>query len=552
MVVLLVACGSGSSDPGDGGPDAGPGPDAAPVDPSDELFRPDHILEITIAMAAADWEALRHEPEQIGMPDATCADPLVAEAYTTFPADITIDGETVTQVGVRKKGNLGSLSTERPGLKVKANQYVDQRIFGLHHLTLNNNKQDDTLISQCLGYGLFAAAGVPAPRCSFAHVTVNGEDLGIYSNVETVKRNFLGRHFADDGGNLYESGGDFSPGQTGGFQPKSDTVDCGDLEAVVAAMGAPDDQLASELGAVVDLDAFLTFWAMEVITDHWDGYANNRNNYYLYHDPTSGRMHFIPWGIDDLFSGRQRTTRPYSVFACGAMPWRLYDVAGTRALYLDRLRQLLDTVWDETAILAEIDRMEALLTPLADPSASGVFAGELEGVRGFVTSRAAQLLGELDAGDPIWPYPAGEASCRIRLGTLTATFDTPWDSLDTWGVGTGTMGGDVAGVDLTSATLYANAGLSGEGQAVIQMFAPLPDGRYAVVFVLVQDPANLVPGNHAVDLANVAAIMTFYDPVTDSTSGGGLILPGQLVLDSASTIPGAPIAGSITGDVIEL
>jgi hypothetical protein len=552
--LLLVGCGGGggADDPDGGTADAGA--DAA-VDQSDELFRPDHVLEVSITLAAADWAQLRNEPDEIGLPHVTCDDQPTAEPYTTFPAEITVDDVTVTNVGVRKKGGFGSISTARPGLKVDVHEYVaNQRLFGLKHLTLNNNHQDDTLISQCLGYGLFRAAGLASPRCSFAHVTVNGEDLGIYSNVETIKKDFLERNFADDSGNLYESGGEFLPGATGGFQPKTnpEAPDCSDLDPVVAALQAPDGEVVEQLGAVVDLDGFMRYWAMEVITDHWDGYANNRNNFYFYHDPTSDQLHFIPWGIDALFTGRERTTRPDSVFACGSMPWRLYDVAETRAMYLATLRDLLATVWNETAILADIADMQALLTPFVDPTGAGGFAGRLDNVRDFVSTRAADLLAELDAGDPVWPYPAGEQSCRISLGTMSATFATTWDTLDTFGGGSGTMDGTIAGVSLTSSTVYANAGLDGEGKPILQLLSPLPDGRYAVVFVIIQDVADVTPGTRAIDLANVAAIMTFYDPVTDTASGGGLLLPGTFTLTSASTVPDAPIEGSLDGEVIEL
>ena len=77
------------------------------------------------------------------------------------------------------------------------------QIHGTRRFTLNNAKQDPSLIRQCLGFALFAQAGVPAPRCNFAHVTVNGHDLGIYANVEEVRKPMLARHFADDDGNLY-------------------------------------------------------------------------------------------------------------------------------------------------------------------------------------------------------------------------------------------------------------------------------------------------------------------------------------------------------------
>src|SRR5690606_32903219 len=103
-----------------------------------------------------------------------------------------IDGVTIDSVAIRKKGFIGSLDEQRPSLKVKFDEYIEQDpIAGLDRLTLNNNKQDESQVSQYLTYRLFNAAGVPAPRCNFARVTVNGEYLGIYSNVESIRRPFL-------------------------------------------------------------------------------------------------------------------------------------------------------------------------------------------------------------------------------------------------------------------------------------------------------------------------------------------------------------------------
>ena len=52
------------------------------------------------------------------------------------------------------------------------------------------------------------------------------------------------------------------------------------------------------MDAVFDVDAFLTFWAVEVLVAHMDGYSGNANNFYLYHDPTSGRLRFQPVVIE--------------------------------------------------------------------------------------------------------------------------------------------------------------------------------------------------------------------------------------------------------------
>ncbi|NOY91758.1 MAG: hypothetical protein GXP55_11230 [Deltaproteobacteria bacterium] len=558
--VSLGACGGGGNAGPDGGlPDAAVDSalDAGP-DLSEQLFRPDHVLEISITLAPADWAALRAQPDRLGIPNISCGAQPLERAYSYFSGEITVDGVTVGNVGIRKKGGFGSISNQRPGLKIKASKFVrGQRIFGLKRLTLNNNVQDPTLVSQCLGYGLFAQAGIPAARCSFAHVTVNGQDLGIYSNVETLKKSFLRRHFADVTGRLYESGGEFLPGSIAGFQPKTNKrmPDCTDLDPVAAAVAGPDADFVPALSAVVDVDEFITFWAMEVITDHWDGYANNQNNYYFYHDPITDRLQFMPWGIDALFTGRERTTRPDSVFACGRMAWRLYAVPETRARYLARLRELLDTVWDEAAILAEIDRMQALLDPFVtayvDAATRDEWLTNVQRTRDFVSAQRGVLLAELDAGEPVWPF-AAEESCRIVVGDVSGDFDTTWGTLDDYTTGSGSTDGMISGVSTASTTTSSNSGLSADGKPLIQVLSRLPDGRILVVALVVQDVANFVPGTRSIDLANVAAFTTFYDPATDTASGGGLILGGSLTLTSADMTPGGSVTGSFSGQVLEL
>ena len=105
---------------------------------------------------------------------------------------------------MRKKGFFGSGISTRPSLKVRFDKFVKKRRFhGLDQLTLNNNVQDPSQIHQYMTYWFFAKAGVVAPRCNFARVSVNGEDLGIYSNVESIRKPFLKRVFASKG-DLYE------------------------------------------------------------------------------------------------------------------------------------------------------------------------------------------------------------------------------------------------------------------------------------------------------------------------------------------------------------
>ena len=125
-----------------------------------------------------------------------------------------MDGQRYGAVGVRKRGFIGSVSFRKPSLKLDFDKYVDDQALGgvLRRINLNNSVQDPTLLNTCLAYYVFAAAGLPAPRCNYARVAVNGRELGLYVHVEDIERSLLKRSFADSGGNLYEGTfSDFRP-----------------------------------------------------------------------------------------------------------------------------------------------------------------------------------------------------------------------------------------------------------------------------------------------------------------------------------------------------
>ena len=59
--------------------------------------------------------------------------------YTEFEASITMDGESLPLIRVRKKGLLGSQSTTKPSFSINLDEYVDgAELFGTDNLVLNN------------------------------------------------------------------------------------------------------------------------------------------------------------------------------------------------------------------------------------------------------------------------------------------------------------------------------------------------------------------------------------------------------------------------------
>lgn len=130
------------------------------------------------------------------------------EEYTM--CSVIIDGEAYKNVGIRAKGNtslssVASYGNNRYSFKIEFDQYDDTKsYYGLDKLSLNNIIQDNTYMKDYLVYQMMGKFGVASPLCSYAYITVNGEDFGLYLAVEAVEDSFLARNYGNDYGDLYK------------------------------------------------------------------------------------------------------------------------------------------------------------------------------------------------------------------------------------------------------------------------------------------------------------------------------------------------------------
>ena len=131
-----------------------------------------------------------------------------SEEYSV--CDVVIDGETISDVGIRGKGNtslstVSSMDSQRYSFKIEFDQYDSTKsYYGLDKLSLNNLIQDNTMMKDYLTYQMMAEFGVAAPLCSYVYISVNGEDWGLYLAVEAVEESFLQRNYGSDYGELYK------------------------------------------------------------------------------------------------------------------------------------------------------------------------------------------------------------------------------------------------------------------------------------------------------------------------------------------------------------
>jgi hypothetical protein len=377
------AGGDTSPEPEDTAPDTGAPPI---VGNADHLFGIDVVHTIDLTISEDGQRALRQD-------------------YKTYvPADITIDGETLANVGVRLKGS----SSYRPlsgksAFKVDLNENEDLDYYGLQKLTLNNMLNDETQLHEGIAYEAFRLADVPCSRIGYAWVTVNGEDYGLYLNLETVDDRWGERMFGHDEGRVYEGGypyypesythADFVMREVENFELETgDDVQWADLSPIAAAVRGSDEAFDEAASPYADLDEYARFQVGESWVGQWDGYAFASNNFRVYVDAGGDElMRMLPSGLDwtftDYASNWGNSTMPLGR-SCQASE-------ACNARMLAAVDQVCDAV-DGGDLLTRFDALQALLAPYieADPRKElrmNRLASEQAAMREWIEGRSVKI-----------------------------------------------------------------------------------------------------------------------------------------------------------------
>lgn len=329
------------------------------------------------------------------------------------------EGDAVfTNVTVHLKGAAGSFRPfdDQPCLTLNfEKQAPGQKFHGFTKLSLNNSVQDPTYLSELICRELFLAAGVPATRSGHATVVLNGRDLGLYVYAEGFGKGFLKRHFANVKGNLYDGG--FVQEIHPNLQVNSgdNPNDRSDLRRLLSAARdrVPARQWAS-LGQILDIDRFITFLAMEIITCDWDGYAMNRNNTRIFHDLDSDKMFFIPHGMDQMFGTFRSTPQsPILPNMQGLVAQAVMSHPEARRLYLERMAELRARVLNPEQITNRIHELARMIRPTLAWYDSGLASSHDRAVEDFcwrVSARADSVTEQLSGPPPLLEFDAARTA----------------------------------------------------------------------------------------------------------------------------------------------
>lgn len=266
-----------------------------------ELFERDDVIEVSISIDEADLEDMRAYP--------------LNEEYHS--ADITFNGVTIENAGIRTKGNMtltsiASSGSDRYSYRVKFNKYVKgQKLYGLNELVLNSGYSDPSYMREYLHYEYLRELGMNVPETVFCNLYINGEHVGLYLAIEAIDSSFVETEFGDSGesGNLYkmEQGARLQYREDESYSYAelkygTDTEMTG-LKSFIKALNDMPEGEKGDIEKYLDVDSALKYIASNTVLSNYDSYSGVMgHNYYLY-ESKDGILSVIPWDFNMSFGG---------------------------------------------------------------------------------------------------------------------------------------------------------------------------------------------------------------------------------------------------------
>ncbi len=245
--------------------------------------------------------------------------------------DVAFDGQTWTNVGMRYKGNSSLSGTWGEGslklpFRLDFDQFEDtypeidnQRFYGFKALSFSSNFRDTSYLHERVAADIFREAGIPSAHTAFYAVYLDYGTgpvyLGVYTGVEMIDDTVIETQFADDSGNLYKPEDSAATFALGTFveeefdkETNEEEADYSDVLALYTALHDESrltDPAAwrANLEAVFNADEFMQWLAVNTVIQNWDTYGTMSHNFYLYNDPTTGQLTWIPWDNNEALSG---------------------------------------------------------------------------------------------------------------------------------------------------------------------------------------------------------------------------------------------------------
>jgi hypothetical protein len=307
------------------------------------------------------------------------------EFMATVSYQSSVSNVTTDSIGFRARGNT-SLASQKKSFKIDFNRFIaSQKFQGLEELNLNGEHNDVSILRSHLSWSMLRSGGLPAARTSFVKLFINNAYKGLYVNVEHLDDEFLDLRFPGQAnGNLWKCayGADLTwwgsnPSSYSSVYELKTNTDSADFSALIHFIdvlnNSPVSSFVCAIQEVFDVDLFLRNIAMEILMGQWDGYAYNKNNYYLYLRESDGKMVYLSYDLDNTFGidwfNINWALRNIYNWSPANQNRPLYSKLLAIPYFKDRftfhLSDILNNVWNVGALQADLEAKQQLIEAAA-------------------------------------------------------------------------------------------------------------------------------------------------------------------------------------------
>ena len=302
--------------------------------------------------------------------------------------------DTIENIGFRFRGNTARDKIKK-SFKISFNQYESGRRYrGVKKLNLNAETNDPSMIRSRTCWDLFRKLDVAGSRSNHVEVYVNGDYFGLYQNIEHIDNDFVEAYFGNNKGNLfkctYPANLDYISSNSNDYKftahgnriyelkTNEELDDYSNLAAFIGFLNnSNDEDFRCRFSEYFNVYNYLKIAAIDVLIGNWDGYLYNNNNFYLYENPLTNRIEYIPydldntWGID--WMGPNWATRNIYNYHRWDQPRPLFTRLMAEPEYRDiftwYIRNILENTYNTAEHRQNIENIHDFITAsaLSDP-----------------------------------------------------------------------------------------------------------------------------------------------------------------------------------------
>ena len=432
------------------------------AEPSDVFWNDLKIHRFHLEMSEAEWEAMKALDPHKGLAPAERLKKINGEQRelhrSRFPwaeGSLTINGQHLNGIGARYKGNAsfnlmrGSL---KRNMKIKLDwTNKDQNYNSVETLNLNAGGLDPSKLRDVFSYWLFREAGVPAPRTTFAEMTLTipgryeKEHLGLYTIVEQVNKSFLKDRFGSKKGLLMKPEGIASVEYHGDdwrfYAPLYRPDDQPSLAQSKRVMDFANvvnlsntKQFRDSISSYLDIDGFLRFIAVNALIVNLDTLLAMPQNYYLHLSKGTNKFVFFPWDLDISFAGwplggkpadqmKLSLVHPHSSDAHKLID-RLLAMESVKLRYDKIISQLVEGIFSKEQLIKKFKKLERTILDSRERDTAAIesrnergypapFGYQPPGIREFIDKRTSSIKRQLNGKETGYIFVHGRPGGRL-------------------------------------------------------------------------------------------------------------------------------------------